>query len=225
MKKTLFIILALTLLFSTTSFAAITEWRVSWTPAEKQKLHDNISQHMNQQWIPVGLSGRNNQIFILYVKNPNNTLGIRRWSLNWYKNINALRAGLTTRLNNGYLPMGMTYYRNMVWVFYVQGRIRSSGWKIVNAEPNAVELRSKINGLIEMGYFPVDITIVDGQFVILAINDPSARNMTWIIKKHSNKTNLFRSQVTTMVNQRWVPYTFTYHLNNIFIFYFKHRGQ
>lgn len=214
------IVFVLIFSFAVSAFAKIENWKVSWTRPTKTRLRKMISKNMNKGWIPTGVSYRKGKIFVLFIKNKRNTLGIRRWNLSWYKTVAALKRGLTSKIKQGYLPMGFTQGPKRVWVIYIQGRIKTRGWRIVRAK-NLKDFRSKIRRFSNIGYFPVGITDTKKAAYILFIRDRSFKGKAWSLKRHSNKTRIFKRQVDNMGKRGWIPWTFTYRNKKVFMFYWK----
>ncbi len=225
MKKILAsIVFVLVFSFGVSAFAGIENWKVAWTRPTKSRLRRMIGRNMNKKWIPVGVSYRRGKIFVLFIKNRRNTLKIRRWNLSWYRTLPALKRGLTSKIRMGWLPMGFTQGPKKVWVIYIKGRIKTRAWKIVRAY-NLGQFRRKIRINARLGWFPVGVTDTKKAAYILFIRDRSFRGKMWQLKRHSNTTRIFKRQVDRQKRYGWIPWTFTYRKNKVFMFYWKSRPR
>lgn len=223
-----FIFLPCLLLFAlfflnSNAFTAIEKWELSWVPAEKTALQKNIQKYLNNGWIPIGLSGNSGKIFIFYIYNPTNSLGLQKWSLNWYKNSSALNRGLSEKRGNGFFPFGLTYFQRKMWVFYIKTRKSAPRYRIDFSKKERYALSSKINSLFRYGYFPSGITFHKNEVMFISLKQKNTHNKTWKIISHSNNQNTFKTQVSNMMNKGWIPYTFSYKNRDVYIFYFKNK--
>ncbi len=219
MKKNIIFLLIFVILSFNQSYTRINNWKVEWSKVDYQELKKSISTNLNRGWLPVGLSGNNNQIFVFYLK-ADNKIGAGVWSLNWYSSIGALNKGISIKLKKGFMPMGFTAFQGKYWVIYIKGRITTNRHRVVRFA-NLRTGDTTVKNLVNKGYFPVGITISAGSNLVLMVKDSSANDKMWKIVSHSARMKDFKSALIKEMDKGWIPSTFTYRQFSTYIFYYK----
>ena len=163
MKKILFTIL----LVSATMLVFSQDWVMEWYKSgNKQFLTNEISQKVNQGWLPVGIevapdpTGQVVSLHVLYIDDQ--SLGITAWYIDTYSSDNALEKGINVMGQEGYDPKEVAYYEGIYYVLFLRFENTATAWTLQNTVYSNQGLSSTINRYDAMGYIPFGYTLVNG---------------------------------------------------------------
>jgi len=143
------------------------DWVMEWYKSgNKQFLTNEISQKVNQGWLPVGIevapdpTGQVVSLHVLYIDDQ--SLGITAWYIDTYSSDNALEKGINVMGQEGYVPKEVAYYEGIYYVLFLRFENTATAWTLQNTVYSNQGLSSTINRYDAMGYIPFGYTLVNG---------------------------------------------------------------
>ncbi len=88
-----------------------------------------------------------------------NPFNITSWNVNWYNNVTELDNGITSMMNQGWIPMGMSFTSDSkFYMFYVQCDLQGTAWQITESSMDLQQVAKDVQPYVSQGYVPVGIT-------------------------------------------------------------------
>ena len=193
MKKLLFT--CFLVLVTTVGFSQ--DWILEWYKSRnRQFLTNEISQKVNQGWLPVGIevapdpTGQVISLFVLYINDQ--SLGITAWYLNTYTSDNALEKGINVMGQEDYVPKEVAYYDGIYYVLFLRFENTATAWTLQNTVYSNQGLSSTINKYDAMGYLPFGYTLVNGSLNLLFVEILLNSTISWQVEVYNSISQMKR---------------------------------
>lgn len=226
MKKvrlfSLMLIIILSLSMIASGRARIRAWKVKAHRYSKRILKREITRMWRSGYIPVGLSAvpKERRIFALYVKFKRGGR-YKNWSLSWYKSVAAIKRGITRKLKSGWIPMGMSLTRKILYVIYIKKRGNVKAWKLAPAKASFSGVKRVINRYARLGYVPTAISASKSKAFILLLKIPNSTAKGWYLKRYVINRRIFTSGITRRARMGYIPWGFMIRYNRAFVLFIK----
>lgn len=120
-------------------------------------------------------------------------------------NENRLQTEVTNFMENGFLPVGISFFRNKLTTFYLgKDILDASAWRIV-PYASAGLLKSGIESMSESGYMPMGLSYTKGMFYVMFIQT-SASFSRWAIIPSSLSLKSLKRKIRPYVKDGYIPF-------------------
>jgi hypothetical protein len=133
-----------------------------------------------------------------------------RWEIKQHStDIKSLESQVTAYMNQGYVPMGITYDNKELYILYVQDRgLGAEAWKIEWYD-NRQSIKDGISGFLKKGYVPTGITYTGDQLYVLYVK--TENNVTgWQLEPSGTSLSSVRKTVQPWADKLYVPSGITF---------------
>jgi hypothetical protein len=116
-----------------------------------------------------------------------------RWEIKQHStDIDVLESQVTAYLNQGYVPLGITYDNKELYILYIQDKdLNTEAW-MIEWYDNRQAIKDGISDMLKKGYVPTGITYTGDQLYVLYVKmennvtswqlEPSGTNLTEVQK-------------------------------------------
>ena len=215
MKKLLSISLFVSIIVFSCSVYAQPIWEIKQHSTTIEVLEDEVTEYMNNGYVPFGITYDNVELYLLYVYTPD--FGAEAWSINWYDSWDEVENGITDMGNQNYIPTGITYTGEQFYVLYIQVENSATAWRL---ESSAVDLQSvhdAIQPYVSQGYVPIGITAFEGEYWTLLLKIPDTTIQSWLLESYVVGNHA--DGINANVDEGYIPWGIMYRDDMVDILY------
>jgi len=186
--------------------AQMINWEIKQHSTDIELLEQEVTNYVNNGYIPLGLSYDNVELYILYVRDPD--FGMEAWSIEWYENKTEIQNGITDNMNQGYVPTGITYTGDLFYVLYVMIESSATAWQLIPAALDLDAVHDAIQPYIVQGYLPSGITAFEGEYWIMLLHIPDTTAEYWKIEAY--ETGRHGDEINRNIERGFFPWGLMY---------------
>lgn len=87
-------------------------------------------------------------------------------------------------ISSSYIPTGITYLGDALYVLYIKIGSSASAWRIVPSQANLQSVQSTVQPFIDEGYLPTGITSFGDEYLTLLLLIPDSPATEWGIESY-----------------------------------------
>jgi hypothetical protein len=177
-------------------------WEIKRHNTHLESLKAEVTDFMQQGYVPMGLSYDNVELYILYVKG----LGqeVEGWLIEWYQNRDELLEGISGEMKKGYLPTGIAYVGDTIYVLFIHSKNTATNWRIEPSETDLRKVQEKIQPWVSQGYFPMDITANEDTYVTLLVELERTVIKSWTIERY--EVGAHGDAINAKIREGYIPW-------------------
>ncbi len=131
--------------------------------------------------------------------------------------------GMSRKIKQGYIPVGMSYIGTHLYVLYVKRRGNIRGWRIAPTRPSRSAMNRLIRRQSRYRYFPTGLSGHKRKVWMMFLRIPNSRIRRWAIRVYPINNRIFRSGISRMTSKRWMPWGFMIRYRKAVVLYVKVR--
>jgi hypothetical protein len=193
-------------MFSFNVFAQEVSWEIKQHSTDLETLKQEVTEYVNNGYVPLGITYDGNELYILYVEEPD--LGMEAWLIEWYNNKDEIQKGITAKMNQGYMPTGITYSEDVLYVLYVKMTNSATAWQLVPSATNLKAVEKAIQPYVKQGYVPSGIAFYKNEYwtMLLLISNTTVKS--WKIESYRVGTHT--AQINANIEKGYLPWGLEY---------------
>lgn len=181
-------------------------WEIKQHSPDNETLEAEITEYMEEGYVPVGISYDNVELYILYIHDP--SVEATAWQIKWYSNQDTLQDGMTENMNDGYVPIGITYTGDLFYVLYIQMESSADAWYLIPSAQNLQAVEKAIQPDVSQGYVPMGIATYRNEYWTLLVRIPGTTIKRWAIETY--QVGSHEDLINAAIEQGYLPWGMTY---------------
>ncbi len=181
-------------------------WAAQKIKSNPTSIQNDISNAINAGSTPAGIyisDGSETEVY--YIEG--NPLNMTEWNLESYSDATNLQNGITSNIERGYFPMGISFTeQGNLYVLYIKSQVVGTGWQLAESELDLNEVSTNIQPWLNQQYIPVGITVYSGMYYTLLVQVPGTEVTGWTIEGYQNNNNEIKQNVNTNINSGLLPF-------------------
>lgn len=176
------------------------------TSAHPKELEQNISHAVNAGKTPVGLFMNENQdSYICFIND--NPLAMTAWTLQWYNDANSLQSGITQWMNNGYVPMGISFTdQGKLYAIFIQCQVQGTAWQLVESNMDLNSVSNDLQPYIQQDYIPFGISVYQGKYYTLMVQATDTGLKSWTIEGYAFNQDIITQNINQKATEGMIPF-------------------
>jgi hypothetical protein len=195
--------------------AQIISWEIKQHSTDLQTLKEEVTEYVNDGYVPLGITYDNVELYILYVRDPE--FGMEAWSIEWYDNRDAIQKGITGNMNKRYIPTGITYTGDQFYVLYVKTESSVTAWQLIPSAADLNSVKRAIQPYVNQGYVPTGISLLKDEYWTLLLQIPDTQVKKWKIETYP--VGAHADGINSNIKQGYIPWGIEYRGTQIDILY------
>ncbi|MFK5855328.1 MAG: hypothetical protein QM503_04290 [Bacteroidota bacterium] len=180
-------------------------WSAQKIKNNSSSLQNDISSATNSGKTPAGIYANDHEVVVYYIDD--NPLGMTSWNLEWYDGVEALQVGISSNMEQGYFPMGISFTKNgKLYVLYIMSQLSATAWQLVESEMELNSVAHDLQPWLHENYVPVGITINNGMYYTLMAQLPDAHLANWTIEGYENNNYTIKQNVNAKASSGLIPF-------------------
>jgi hypothetical protein len=193
-------------------------WEITKIPGSINAMERPVSNALNSNKTPLGFSRQNDASWLMYLND--NPFNITSWNVNWYNNVTELENGITGMMNQGWIPMGMSFTSdNKFYMFYVQCDLQGTAWQITESGMDLQQVAKDVEPYVSQGYVPVGISVYSNYYYTLLIQLPDGAGARWTIEGYNDNSTEIKNGIENNIASGLVPFGFLKEGNVVNVLY------
>lgn len=182
-------------------------WEITKIPGRINAIEQPVNNALSSNKTPLGFSRVKDASYVIYLND--NPFNITSWNINWYNNVTELEKGITSMMNQGWLPMGMSFTSdNKFYIFYVQCDLQGTAWQITESSMDLQQVEKDVEPYLSRGYVPVGISVYGNYYYTLLIQFPDGAEAGWTIEGYSDNNTEIKNGIENNIASGMVPFGF-----------------
>ncbi|MFH1092284.1 MAG: hypothetical protein V1742_12025 [Pseudomonadota bacterium] len=208
--------LLLLLFLASGAWAQRIEWEIK-VHKEPSQLKDEVTQMINQDYVPLGMCLKDQDMYLLYVKGAPITMSA--WSINKYQDLEKLKTGVTDMMNGGYVPTGLTYTGTEYFILFIKSPNTAEAWRLIFPDNTSEAVTKAIGEFTQQNYFPVGISAHDQKYYVLLIKTKTTSVKRWRIDAYKDEQSELVAGINKKIEEGFIPWGFDYRGETVQILY------
>lgn len=154
-------------------------WKLVTIPANDQSLSAVIEEHMRKGFLPAGVSFVITDAKILFIQD--DAAKIMPWKGRRYRDIHALKNGLTEHMDQGYVLCGVAFDKrnSSFYAIYAKYYEKMTRWLTIASEIKSQAIKDDLSPVFKQGAAPIGVTVVGRRFLTIMANVKGKVPKSW----------------------------------------------
>lgn len=171
-------------------------------------IQNDITNAINSGKTPAGIYiSESSEVVVYYIEG--NPLDMTAWNLENYYDATSLQNGISSYINNGYFPMGISFTnQGKLYVLFIKSQVKATAWRLVESQLDLNVVSTNMQPWLDQQYVPVGITVYNNMYYTLMTQIPDTKITNWTIEGYQDNNNEIMQNVNAKINSGLLPFGF-----------------
>lgn len=169
-------------------------------------IQNDINNTINSGKTPVGIYiSDGSEVVVYYIEG--NPLGMSAWNLENYNDATSLQNGITSNIEQGLFPMGISFTeQGNLYVLFIKSEVSATAWQLVESQLDLDVVSTNMQPWLDQQYVPVGITVYNSMYYTLMTQVPDTKITNWTIEGYEDNNNAIMQSVNAKIKSGMLPF-------------------